>query len=147
MFRTLTDLQKRTIGIADGGNEIGCGKIWHIISKTIGEYNYVERTDCGRGMFSIVPTDVLVISTSSNLGCTGIIAALSLLKSDLNLCHTPELKRQIIKKGAEFGLTDGGFGKVIEAVDGVAAKIHTNLVSIIEAVVVRGSTTAKEREF
>jgi len=147
LFETMTAFGKPTVGIADGGNEIGCGKIRHIITETLAELNYADRTPCGGGIFSVVSTDVLVIATSSNLGCAGLTAALALLLRDPSLCHTGDLERSIITKGVEIGLTDGGTGKVIEAVDGVAADVHAGLVSIMEAIVERALATAAERDF
>ena len=147
IFESMTALGKPTIGIADGGNEIGCGKIRHIIVETLADLNYADRTPCGGGIFSVVSTDVLVIATSSNLGCAGLTAALAFLLKDPRLCHTKEMERAIIAKGVEIGLTDGGTGKVIEAVDGVAAELHASLVSIMEAIVERALAKAPERDF
>ena len=147
IFEAMTTLGKPTIGIADGGNEIGCGKIRHIIVETLADLNYADRTPCGGGIFSVVSTDVLVIATSSNLGCAGLIAALALHREDPSLCHTGDLERAIIAKGVEIGLTDGGTGRVIEAVDGVAAEVHAGLVSIMGAIVERALAKAAERDF
>ena len=147
IFNTLAALGKPTIGIADGGNEIGCGKIRDILIETLEEFNFAERTPCRGGIFSVVPTDVLVIATSSNLGCAGVTAALALLNEDPSLCHTDDAEQALIAKGVELGLTDGGSGKVIAAVDGVAANVHASLVSIMEAIVKRALTTGAERDF
>ena len=95
----------------------------------------------------MVPTDVLVIATSSNLGCAGVTAALALLNEDPSLCHTGHAEQALIAKGVELGLTDGGSGKVIAAVDGVTAHVHAGLVSIMEAIVKRALTTGAERDF
>ncbi len=52
LFQEILALGKASIGIADGGNEIGCGKIHEIISQTLSELNYCDRTPCGGGGFS-----------------------------------------------------------------------------------------------
>lgn len=147
LFHTLAELGKKTIGIADGGNEIGCGKIQSIISKTMADLNYCERTPCGGGVFSIVSTDVLVIATTSNLGCAGVTAALAIQRGQPALCHSASNERMYIEKGVEFGLTDGGTGRVIEAVDGVAAEEHAALVGLMEAIVRRKLAGPEERGF
>ena len=147
IFETMTALGKPTIGIADGGNEIGCGKIRGIIVDTLADLNYADRTPCGGGIFSVVSTDVLVIATSSNLGCAGLTSALALTRHDPLLCHTEEVERAVIAKGVELGLTDGGTGKVIEAVDGVAAHVHAGLVLIMKSIVERALAIAPERSF
>lgn len=147
LFKKMSELGKPTIGIADGGNEIGCGKIHEIISDTLSDLNYRDRTPCGGGVFSIVSTDVLVIATTSNLGCAGTVAALALLSADVELCHTEKGERDLIQKGVEIGLTDGGTGKVIAAVDGVLANDHAALVGLMRSVVDRALATPYERGF
>ncbi|MEL0022013.1 MAG: glutamate cyclase domain-containing protein, partial [Rickettsiales bacterium] len=127
--------------------ERGCGKIYHINSDTLAELNYRDRTPCGGGIFSVVPTDCLVIATTSNLGCAGVTAALALTRKELALCHNAELERRLIAKGAEIGLTAGGSGKVTEAVDGVAADDHAAVVALMQAVVRRALARPEERAF
>jgi D-glutamate cyclase len=147
LFQKMSALGKASIGIADGGNEIGCGKIHEIISQTLSELNYCDRTPCGGGVFSVVPTDVLVIATTSNLGCAGIVAALALLQNDASLCHSAKDELRLIEKGVEIGLTDGGTGKVIAAVDGVDASDHAALVGLMQSIVQRALAGPEERGF
>jgi len=147
LFNTVSNLGKTTIGIADGGNEIGCGKIHAVISETMTDLNFVGRTPCGGGVFSVVPTDVLVVATTSNLGCAGIVAALALLRGEPDLCHTAKNERKYIDKGVEFGLTDGGTGRVTDAVDGVAAEDHAAMVGLMESIVKRALASPEERGF
>src|SRR5690606_4019445 len=90
LFRTARMLGKRTIGIGDGGNEIGCGNIYESLSREMPEYAYKDTTPCGGGVYSVVETDVLLIANSSNMGANGLTAGLALLRQDLSLCHTPD---------------------------------------------------------
>lgn len=147
LFNRMSQKGKSSIGIADGGNEIGCGKIHEIISQTLSELNYCDRTPCGGGVFSIVPTDVLVIATTSNLGCAGVVAALALLRGDAGLCHSAEDELRLIEKGVEIGLTDAGTGKVIAAIDGVDATDHAALVGLMQSIVRRALAGPEERGF
>lgn len=147
LFTAAAALGKPTIGVADGGNEIGCGKIHSIISSTLSEMNFCDQTPCGGGVFSTVSADVLVIATTSNLGCAGITAALALSRRDLSLCHSAAAELELIGKGVQIGLTDGGTGKVINAVDGVAAQDHAALVGLMEAIVRRALAQPVERGF
>ena len=109
--------------------------------------NFSEQTPCGGGVFSVVPTDVLVVATTSNLGCAGVVAALALLRGQPELCHTASNERQYIDKGVEFGLTDGGTGRVTNAVDGVVAEDHAALVGLMASIVKRALAKPEERGF
>jgi hypothetical protein len=147
LFQHMSDLGKASIGVADGGNEIGCGKIHKIITQTLSKLNYCDRTPCGGGVFSVVSTEVLVIATTSNLGCAGIVAALALLQGDAGLCHSAGDELRLIEKGVEIGLTDGGTGQVIAAVDGVSATDHAALVGLMQSIVRRALAGPEERSF
>ena len=147
IFRTATELGKPTLSIADGGNEIGFGKIYDALCERMPEYNYKDRTPCGGGVYSVVPTDVLVVATSSNIGCYGVVAALALLREDLSLCHTPEEERALEYIGIGLGLTDGGSGRQIAAVDGVPMEDNAAIVHLMRSSVERVLQTAPERGF
>lgn len=147
LFREMMALGKPTVGVADGGNEIGCGKIHAVIAETLADLNFTDRTPCGGGVFSVVPTDVLVIGTSSNLACAGVVAALALLRVDAELCHTAAAELALIEKGVALGLTDGGTGRVIAAVDGVPATDHAAAVGLMQAIVRRTLAAPLDRGF
>ena len=111
------------------------------------EYNLKEKTACGGGIFTVVPTDVLVVGTSSNIGCYGIVAALALMRGEPELCHTPEEERAIVACGVDLGLTDGGSGTVIAAVDGVPVDDNAAVVHLMQAVVCRALAQPGDRGF
>ncbi len=147
IFRSATELRKPTLSIADGGNEIGFGKIYDALCARMPEYNYKERTPCGGGVYSTVPTDVLVVATSSNIGCYGVVAALALLRGDLSLCHTPEEERELEYIGIGLGLTDGGSGRQVAAVDGVPVDDNAAIVHLMRSSVERVLQDVPERPF
>jgi len=147
LFRSMTELGKPTLSIADGGNEIGFGKIYDALCARLPEHNLKDRTPCGGGVFSVVPTDVLVVATSSNLGAYGVVAALSLLRGDASLCHTPEEERALEYIGVGLGLTDGGSGRRIAAVDGVPVEDNAAVVRLMHTSVVRALEEPGARDF
>ena len=93
-----------TIGIGDGGNEIGMGKVADIIS---------ERLD-------IVPcrvkTDYLVIATVSNWGAFGLVAYLQMM-TEVELMPTYEEIERYYRMGC-----------VLRHVDGVTRAVDADLV-------------------
>ncbi len=147
LFKQVTAQGKLTISIADGGNEIGFGKIYDALCERIPEYKYADVTPCGGGVYSVVPTDVLVVATSSNIGAYGVVAALALLRQDLSICHTPEEETAMEYIGIGLGLTDGGSGKRIAAVDGVPVEDNAAIVRLMRSSVQRALQDTSDRGF
>ncbi len=147
LFTTMAQIGKATLGVGDGGNEIGFGKVYNVLCERIPEFNLKETTECGEGIFTVIPADVLLVGTSSNIGCYGIVAALALKYGKSNLCHTAEAERAIVAEGVELGLTDGGSGQVIEAIDGIPVTDNAAVVQLMKAIVLRALAGPRHRGF
>ncbi|WP_457752160.1 DUF4392 domain-containing protein [Thermococcus sp.] len=110
-----------TIGIGDGGNEAGMGKIHELVKK------YIPH---GEKIASVVETDKLVLSAVSNWGAYGLVAEASLIS------NTPLLKIRdegsIIKALTEGGVIDGVTKKAENSVDGIPGKIHSTILKLFE---------------
>lgn len=103
-----------TIGIGDGGNEIGMGKIpWHVIRRNIPNGGL---TACR------VPTDYLIVAGISNWGAYALGAGIRMLRGvpfDAEL-FDPEIERRILQTMVEQGpLVDGVTGQPTVSVDGL----------------------------
>jgi hypothetical protein len=104
-----------TIGIGDGGNEIGMGKIpWDVIRRNIPRGDVVACR---------VPTDHLIVCGVSNWGAYGLAAGVRLLrgaKPDCDLFEV-ERERELLRAMVEHGpLVDGVTGQPTVTVDGLA---------------------------
>jgi hypothetical protein len=104
-----------TIGIGDGGNEIGMGKIrWDTIRRNIAN---------GALIACRVPTDHLIVCGVSNWGAYGLAAGVRLLR---NAPHDPLLfdvqqERCVLETMVRDGpLVDGLSGQPTVTVDGLA---------------------------
>lgn len=104
-----------TIGIGDGGNEIGMGKIaWPILVRNIPRGGLVACR---------VATDHLIVCGVSNWGAYGLSAGVRLLRghgpdADLfNLQREAELLECLVRQGP---LVDGVSGKETATVDGLS---------------------------
>lgn len=103
-----------TIGIGDGGNEIGMGKIPH---ETI-----VKNIPNGDLIHCRVPTDHLIVAGVSNWGAYALAAGIFVLKGitppdDL---FDPDREREILEVMVKAGpLVDGVTGKQEATVDGL----------------------------
>ena len=128
--------QKRsipTIGIGDGGNEIGMGSVR---DQLVGRLRFADSCLCGCGG-GVVPdqvTDVVVAATVSNWGGYGIAAALALLLSRPDVLHTPQMEEDILRACAREGLIDGVSGRVAPGADGLDLSTHRALVTLLGAV-------------
>ena len=113
-FVASQDPRITTIGIGDGGNEIGMGKIpWDVIRRNIPNGGLVACR---------VPTDYLIVSGVSNWGAYGLAAGVSLLRGvrlpdDLfGVQRERELLRIMVEQGP---LVDGVSGQPTVSVDGL----------------------------
>jgi len=147
IFKTATKLGKPTLAIGDGGNEIGFGKVHAELEKRLPDHTMASTTPCGGGVFSVVPTDVLAVGTSSNIGAYGVVAALALMKRDASLCHTPEEEVALHHVGVGLGLVDGGGGDRIPWCDGIPADANAALVRLMQNIVERTLEPPRVRKF
>ena len=95
-----------TVGIGDGGNEIGMGALSSVIPTvpSLVKLPAVTRT-----------TEV-ILSSVSNWGGYGLVAALS-LRTGNNLLPTVQAEQEYIKRAVDAGGVDGVLGKSVYGVD------------------------------
>ena len=113
-----------SIGIGDGGNEIGMGNL----------YAQVKDNSKLVRFPTTIEVDELVIASVSNWGAYGLIAAISLIKNQ-NLLVSVEDEIEIINTLVGLGVVDGMSGKPESFVDGFDldsnSKILQNLHSFL----------------
>lgn len=117
-----------TIGIGDGGNEIGMGKIaWNIVRRNITRGGLVACR---------VPTEHLIVAGISNWGAYGL--AVGVLK--LRECVPQELfdierERVILQTMVERGpLVDGVLGTQTASVDGLSFEKYATVLPQLGAI-------------
>ncbi len=114
----------RTVGVGDGGNEIGMGNLAHAIPGVAG----LPARPCA------IPATNLVIASVSNWGAYGIVAALSRFVQR-DLLPQPEEEAELIARMVALGAVDGISGKRTCTVDGftleengrILARLHDAL--------------------
>lgn len=122
-----------TIGVGDGGNEIGMGLIADAVREHT-TYGKSCRCGCGGGIVPITATDVLVVSAVSNWGAYGIAAALALLRGDKSIAHTPNIEERLVRATADVGYLDAT-GYTDYKVDGLPIEAHVALVQLLYLIV------------
>jgi hypothetical protein len=98
--------QVPTVGIGDGGNEIGMGNL----AEQIPQFATLPNDP------AVTCVDKLVIASVSNWGGYGLIAALSLLVGK-NLLPSGQEEEDMIRNMVDAGAVDGVSGNKIYAVD------------------------------
>jgi len=103
----LFEQHPNTIGILDGGNEIGSGNYINEI-ETLG--NIIEYP-------SIITTSESIISSTSNWGAYGLIAGIS-IHQKINLLPSVDEGKKLIEKSFNLGAVEGMSGESKPWVDG-----------------------------
>ncbi|NIQ06808.1 MAG: DUF4392 domain-containing protein [Candidatus Korarchaeota archaeon] len=132
LLRQAEDNGVPTIGIGDGGNEIGMGKIKKLIKEEV-PYGDTCRCECGKGIAADFATDILVPATVSNWGAHAIIATLSLLV-EKDLLHSPEIEAEMLMDAAKAGSVDGTSGYPNGWCDGISTSTHASLMRILKEI-------------
>lgn len=123
-----------TIGIGDGGNEIGMGVIAEEVKTSI-PYGARCSCPCKAGIAPAVLTDVVVTSSVSNWGCYGIAACLSVLLKREDALHDEVMELRTLREAADAGLIDGNTGYVDPGADGISAVTHAAVITILRQIV------------
>ncbi len=111
-----------TVGIGDGGNEIGMGNLAHVI-PTI---ESLPDNPC------VTKVTRLIIASVSNWGGYGLVAALSLLKERI-LLPSVEEEHQLIRQMVDAGAVDGILGKPVYGVDAFSLEENSQTVTELHA--------------
>jgi hypothetical protein len=117
----------RTVGIGDGGNELGMGSVAGLAGLVPG----------GEAVACVVKADALVTAGVSHWGAYGLLAALTLLRPDLSAAFRvdPAVDRAVIEALVRDGpAVDGVTRRQTLTVDGLGfAEHHAMLAAVLDA--------------
>jgi hypothetical protein len=123
-----------TIGIGDGGNEIGFGAVRRQIADSLPLAGRCLN-GCPSGVVTAIATDIMVSASVSNWGAYAVAAALAVLRRQPALLHTPELERELIAASVAAGARDGATFAADLLVDGIDCTGHTSFVGLLRSIV------------
>ena len=129
-----------TIGIGDGGNEIGMGRV---------RARVVRDVPNGAKLASVVRTDHLIVGGTSNWGAWGVAAHLGLVTGRA-LLHTPKEEARLTHAMVRAGAVDGLTGAARPSVDNLPLGLHQTLLETLGGLVghlkARGPLAAAREE-
>jgi hypothetical protein len=126
-----------TVGIGDGGNELGMGRIREAVRAHV-PFGGQCACPCGAGMAPEMVPDVLIAATVSNWGAWGIEACLAALAGDERVLHPASMELDVIHACTAAGAVDGATGFVEPYVDALPALVCASLVEVLHTIVRNG---------
>ena len=134
LFERATAQGVFTVGIGDGGNELGMANIGPIIR---------EKLPFGDKLVPSAKVSLLVAATVSNFGAYGIEACLAALTSNQSVLHSPAQELALIDACVRAGAVDGVTGFIEPYVDALPAEVCSGITSMLHAIVKNGLTPSK----
>ncbi len=119
-----------SIGIGDGGNEIGMGSLPSAA---------VEQLPSGERIHCVARTDALIVAGVSNWGAAALVAAVALrepARAEAAIgALSPERFRRCLERVADEGAVDGITGTAGFSVDGMDCEIHQQVLAALSSAV------------
>ena len=117
-----------TIGVGDGGNEIGMGNVRARVARVSAK---------ARQFASVVRVNHLVVAGTSNWGAYGIVAELSRL-AGRDLLHTSEEEQAMVAACVQAGAVDGVTRRAEATVDRLPSGAHTGILELLRVAAMAG---------
>lgn len=122
-----------TIGIGDGGNEVGFGGVREQVRNIFPTRAHCDH-GCPSGRITTVNTDIVMSAGVSNWGAYAVTAALAAMVGNLDLIPTPEDEHHLVRACVRGGARDGAIGEPTLTVDGVPAEGHAAIVTLLRTI-------------
>jgi hypothetical protein len=127
-----------TIGIGDGGNEIGMANIEKTVREKIKNGNLC-KCPCQAGIaLDVAKVDVLLSASISNWGGYGTACLLSLAEGNLDAMCSEEIEQRVLDACCRVEFHDSIGSRVAPSVDGCEAPIHLAIIRMIRKIISMG---------
>ncbi len=136
LFKAARDQELLTIGVGDGGNELGCAAIRETVLRMVPNAAKCS-CPCGGTVVPTVETDLLVAAAISNWGAYGIEAAMAVLLERPEILHSREIDARVHDLCAAAGANNDGPGLLDVGTDAVPGPLHGHILDLL-AQMVRG---------
>ncbi|WP_374527273.1 glutamate cyclase domain-containing protein [Acinetobacter sp.] len=129
-----SELNILTIGIGDGGNEVGFGKMRDAVTK-VHPFQGISKGGFESGLITVTKTDITVAASVSNWGAYAVCAAIAYLLKLPSLLHDAETEKRTIKACAAVGGRDGANSLQQPSVDGIDLDGHAAFIQLLNSLV------------
>jgi hypothetical protein len=119
-----------TIGIGDGGNEIGWGIINDVIREKL-PFGKECACGCGGGVGDTTVVDVMVAAAVSNWGAYGVEACLAVLLDSPELMHDAAVESRMLRECIDAGGIDGVTHMPEPGVDGLPESVQLAFLALL----------------
>lgn len=134
----LFDLAKErgilTIGVGDGGNELGFGMIKEAVLEAV-PIAAKCRCPCGGTVVPVFVPDILIVAAISNWGVYGVEACLSSILRRRDVLHSREVDLRVHEACAAAGGDNDGPRLLDPGTDAVTAQLHGHIVELLALMV------------
>ena len=123
-----------TIGIGDGGNEVGMSCIKDTVKRVLRTGSNCG-CPCGAGTHSDIATDLLIVAMVSNWGAYALEGLLAIAMRKPEIMHDVALEDKVFNAAAAAGFIDPADGFGMACGDAIDKNVHLDVVSIINFIV------------
>jgi hypothetical protein len=123
-----------TIGIGDGGNEIGMGIIEKEVREIIPAFSSCH-CGCGGGTAAATSTDVLVVGSTGNWAIYAIEATLAAGMGYPDILHDTVVERRLQEASVRAGLINPSSGLAHAWVDSTPEDVSLAIITLLDAAV------------
>lgn len=142
LFRAAARRQIATLGIGDGGNEIGMANIAAAVRAQV-PHGAKCQCPCGGGLAPATPVDVLVAAAISNWGAYALADLIALQAGVPAAVCTAAGEKRVLEATAVAGFHDPIAGGVFPGADGCGLDPSLAMVSLLREAVLQGAARYK----
>lgn len=136
IFRLAATRRVMTLGIGDGGNEIGMANIAGAVREHI-PFGRQCACGCGGGLAPASPVDLLMPAAVSNWGVYALTAMLAALSRKKEALPDTTREKRVLETAAAAGFHDAIYGEVCGSVDGTPLDTQLAVVQLMREAVVQ----------
>jgi hypothetical protein len=134
-----------TLGVGDGGNEIGMGSIPDTVREAV-PFARQCTCGCGGGIAAVTPTSVLLTGGTSNWAAYALADLLARRTARDDLIHAGDDEERLLLFGVELGLVNGMRGTVDPDVDAIPLSIHRAIADLLARAALLTTSPARPEE-
>lgn len=138
LFRRAGQAGVFTLGIGDGGNEIGMANLSDCIRKHV-PFGRECACGCGGGLVPATPVDLVMPAAVSNWGAYALAAILGAMARQHGALPDPRRERRVLEAAAAAGFHDAIYGEVCGSVDGISLESQLALVQLMREAVLQNA--------